>query len=160
MPKQGGGYEDRDQASWTQSCAACCRWPCFSSRVGLDDPQRSLPSPNILWFCEKSCECVNNITINTSVCYFPRNAIALQSCIHLFKYRRNSGRNPRTNSRLQAPVELWFLISPPWLPQCSVPFLRANLTWMKFRSGAVMLSVERAASCLRAVWLNSTSCSL
>jgi len=31
---------------------ACCRWPCFGRRVGLDDPQRSLPTPNILWFCD------------------------------------------------------------------------------------------------------------
>ena len=38
--------------AWTRSCAACSRWPCFSRRVGLDDPQRSLPTPNILWFCE------------------------------------------------------------------------------------------------------------
>ena len=38
--------------AWTRSCATCCRWPCFGRRVGLDDPQRSLPTPNILWFCE------------------------------------------------------------------------------------------------------------
>ena len=31
---------------------ACCRWPCFDREVGLDDPQRSLPTPNILWFCD------------------------------------------------------------------------------------------------------------
>ena len=37
--------------AWTRSCAACCRWPCFSRGVGLDDPQRSLPTPTILWFC-------------------------------------------------------------------------------------------------------------
>ena len=37
--------------SWTRSCAACCRWPCFGRRVGLGDPQRSLPTPTILWFC-------------------------------------------------------------------------------------------------------------
>ena len=37
--------------TWTRFCAACCRWPCFGRRVGLDDPQRSLPTPNILWFC-------------------------------------------------------------------------------------------------------------
>ena len=36
--------------AWTRSCAACCRWPCFGRRVGLDDPQRSLPTPTILWF--------------------------------------------------------------------------------------------------------------
>ena len=35
-----------------QQCAACCRWPCFGRRVGLDDPQRSLPTPTILWFCD------------------------------------------------------------------------------------------------------------
>ena len=38
--------------AWTRSCAACCRWPCFSRGVGLDDPQRPLPTPNILWVCD------------------------------------------------------------------------------------------------------------
>ena len=38
--------------AWTGSSAAYCRWPCFSRRVGLDDPQRSLPTPTILWFCD------------------------------------------------------------------------------------------------------------
>jgi len=38
--------------SWTRSCAACCRWPWFGRGVGLDDPQRSLPTPTILWFCD------------------------------------------------------------------------------------------------------------
>ena len=38
--------------AWTRSCAACCRWPCFVRGFGLDDPQRSLPTPNILWFCD------------------------------------------------------------------------------------------------------------
>ena len=36
---------------WTRSCAACCRWPCFGRGVGLDDPQRSLLTPNVVWFC-------------------------------------------------------------------------------------------------------------
>ena len=31
----------------SRSCAACCRWPCFSRKVGLDDPQWSLPTPTI-----------------------------------------------------------------------------------------------------------------
>ena len=35
-----------------ESCAACCRWPCFGRMVGLDEPQRSLPTPTILWFCD------------------------------------------------------------------------------------------------------------
>jgi len=38
--------------TWTRSCAACCRWPCFGRGVELDDPQRSLPTPYhavILW---------------------------------------------------------------------------------------------------------------
>ena len=26
--------------------------PCFGGGVGLDDPQRSLPTPTILWFCD------------------------------------------------------------------------------------------------------------
>ena len=51
--------------SWMRSCAACCRWPCFGRGGGLDDPQRSLPTPNILWFCDSVlqwwrkifCEC-------------------------------------------------------------------------------------------------------
>ena len=38
--------------AWTSSCAACCRWPCFGRRVGLDDPQRSLPTSTILLFCD------------------------------------------------------------------------------------------------------------
>ena len=38
--------------AWTRSCSAYCRWPCFGTGVGLDDPQRSLPSPTILWFCD------------------------------------------------------------------------------------------------------------
>ena len=38
--------------AWTRSCAAYCRWLCFGRRVGLDDPQRSLPTPTILWFCD------------------------------------------------------------------------------------------------------------
>jgi len=38
--------------AWTRSCAACCTWPCFGRSVGPDDPQRSLPTPTILWFCK------------------------------------------------------------------------------------------------------------
>ena len=38
--------------AWTRSSTAYCRWPCLGRRVGLDDPQRSLPTPTILWFCE------------------------------------------------------------------------------------------------------------
>ena len=37
---------------WMRSCAACCRWPCFGRGIRLDDPQRSLPTPTILWFYE------------------------------------------------------------------------------------------------------------
>ena len=33
--------------AWTRSCAAC-----FGRGVGLDDPQRSLPTPTIQWFCD------------------------------------------------------------------------------------------------------------
>jgi len=38
--------------AWTRSSTTYCRWPCFSRRVGLDDPQRSLQTPTILWFCD------------------------------------------------------------------------------------------------------------
>ena len=47
--------------AWTGSSAAYCRWPCFCSRVGLDDPQRSLPNPIIPWKKKKICE--NNVII-------------------------------------------------------------------------------------------------
>ena len=36
--------------AWTQSSTTYCRWPCFGRRVGLDDPQSSLPTPTMLWF--------------------------------------------------------------------------------------------------------------
>ena len=39
--------------AWTRSCAICSRWPCFGRRVALDDPQKSLPTPTILWFCDQ-----------------------------------------------------------------------------------------------------------
>ena len=54
--------------SWTRSCAACCRWPCLSRRVGLDDPQRSLPTPTILWFCDSvNYECLYINPVQVSV---------------------------------------------------------------------------------------------
>ena len=40
------------RSTWIRSYAACCRWPCFGKGVGLGDPQRSLPTPTILWFCD------------------------------------------------------------------------------------------------------------
>ena len=42
--------------TWTRSCAACSRWPCFGRGVELGDPQRSLPTPNILWYCDTNWE--------------------------------------------------------------------------------------------------------
>ena len=39
------------EPAWMRSCATCSRWSCFGKGVGLDDPQRSLPTPTILWFC-------------------------------------------------------------------------------------------------------------
>ena len=38
--------------TWTRSYAACCRWPCFGSGVGLDDPQSSLRTTTIVWFLD------------------------------------------------------------------------------------------------------------
>ena len=40
--------------TWTQSCVACSRWPWFSTSVVLDNLQRSLPTPTMLWFCDFS----------------------------------------------------------------------------------------------------------
>ena len=54
--------------TWMRSCAACCRWPCFGRGVGLDDPQRSLPTSTILWFCD-------SVKINT--CPEPPNLTPL-----------------------------------------------------------------------------------
>jgi len=42
-------YRRYSRPAWTRSCAACSRWPCFGRGVGLHDPERSLPTPNILW---------------------------------------------------------------------------------------------------------------
>ena len=44
--------------AWTRSCAACCRRPCFGRGVGLDDPQRSLPTLTILSFCDLREFCI------------------------------------------------------------------------------------------------------
>ena len=69
--------------AWTSSCAACCRWPCFGRRVGLEDPRRSLPTPTIcdsviLWFydfweiCTVKCTCTNSVgpSILGMICLF------------------------------------------------------------------------------------------
>ncbi|NXK23439.1 VSX1 protein, partial [Arenaria interpres] len=47
--------EDRIQVDiqnppWTRSCATCSGWTCFGRGVGLDDLQRSLPTP-----CDSVC---------------------------------------------------------------------------------------------------------
>ena len=57
--------DKRTLPAWARSCAACCRWPCFGRGVGLGDPQRSLPTPTILWFCTAQ-QC---FTCNRSLLY-------------------------------------------------------------------------------------------
>ena len=47
-------WPSTNKVLWTRSCAACCRWPCFGRRVGLDDhrgPFQPLPFCDsvILW---------------------------------------------------------------------------------------------------------------
>jgi len=49
---------------WTRCCAACCRWPCSSRVVGLDDPPRSLPTPTILWFCDSVTVCIMLVNLD------------------------------------------------------------------------------------------------
>ena len=51
--------------AWTRSCAACFWWPCFCRGVGLGDPQRSLPTPAILWFCD-SVRCAFTVALSAS----------------------------------------------------------------------------------------------
>ena len=56
FPREGhlpGEYLWRySRPAWTRSCVAWSGWPCFGRRVELDDPQRSLPTPKILGFCD------------------------------------------------------------------------------------------------------------
>ena len=42
---------------WTRCCAAGSGWPCFGRGLGLDDPQRSLPTTTILGFCDFALRC-------------------------------------------------------------------------------------------------------
>ena len=63
--------------AWTRSSTTYCRWPCFGREVGLDDPQRSLPTPNILWFCEKSSVFTQNFADNPNV---PSSVIEVSYC--------------------------------------------------------------------------------
>ena len=67
--------------------AACCRWPCFGRRVGLDDPQRSLSSPTILWFCDS----VTFQKYFLHVCIMPLCAPGRSATLSSW---RNSGINP------------------------------------------------------------------
>ena len=62
--------------AWTRSCAACCRWPCFGRGVGLD-PQRSLPTPTILWFCDLLIH--YSCSMNPSGIYDDKLPLALNS---------------------------------------------------------------------------------
>jgi len=39
--------EEEDRRYVGSLCCSCCRRPCFGRGVGLDDPQRSLPTPAI-----------------------------------------------------------------------------------------------------------------
>jgi len=58
--------------AWTRSCAACCRRLWFGRGVGLNDPQRSLPSPTILWFC--------NVTFRDKLSQVRRHQVGLAHC--------------------------------------------------------------------------------
>ena len=42
------------EPAWMRSCATCSKWSCFGKGVELDDLQRSLSTPTILWFCDPS----------------------------------------------------------------------------------------------------------
>ena len=80
---------------WRRSCAACSRWPCFSRGVGQGDPQRSLPAPNILWFCEAWCHLGHPIIEKTQV------LVLLSFCFYAF----STGVETFASSALTLPPE-------------------------------------------------------
>ena len=89
--------------AWTRSYAACCRRPCFGRGVGLDDPQRSLPTSTILWFCEKHhscplhCSCPQICRDVSKQCHpvlgcnkdISSNSSSLTRCTQIFLLQRN-----------------------------------------------------------------------
>ena len=60
--------------TWTRSSPTYCRWPCFGRGVGLDDPQRSLPTPNVLWFCNVNSSSVGLVYSPSMFSVMPINA--------------------------------------------------------------------------------------
>ena len=72
--------------AWKWSWAACCRWPCFGRGVGLDDPQRSLPTPTILWFCDSVP--VGKITQQTFYIIVVSLMVQLLDIIYATKYKK------------------------------------------------------------------------
>ena len=74
--------------AWKSCSVACCRWPSFGRRFGLDDPQRSLPTPNILWFCD-------------SVIYGNWNCICFMSVLSITQHFK--GQLPLTS------IQVWVL---------------------------------------------------
>ena len=103
--------------------AACCRWLCFGRRVGLDDPQRSLPTPTILWFCDS----VIRWFCDSAILWFCDSVKAAIPCL-----QGESGSFPpnRTSSsvfRAQAHAVLEGL---GWM--CCIPSLKSKLWFAYF----------------------------
>jgi len=73
--------------TWTRSYAACSGWPCFSRGVGPDDPQRSLPTPNILWFCDHR-QLYSNMGLHIDVHIYTCICV----CIWLYQMSISQGR--------------------------------------------------------------------
>ena len=116
--------------AWTRSCAACCRWPCFGRRVGLGDPQRCLPTPTILWFCDSVKSDVfvfhsplqdiysfppstSSTLLNFSATYSspPESILSHDSCLSSMFF---SSWKPEKNS-------FFFSVQPPGLLHCLFP---------------------------------------
>ena len=64
--------------AWTRSCAACCRWPCFGRGVGLDDPQRSLPTPTC---CDSVILKFHWLHSTTGLKYFLKCSTIITCCL-------------------------------------------------------------------------------
>ena len=89
--------------AWTRSCAVCCRWSCFGRGIGLDDPQRSLPTPNLLWFCGCFpdllelwwCPLAEVFQCDSSLSSCWRNACQLTRHVDSHLKRKRAQKNPR-----------------------------------------------------------------
>lgn len=66
------------KAVCTQSWATCCRLLCSVMGVGLKDLHRSIPTPNIQWYCGSLL-----LLYSTSICSFSQGYRQYRGQVHL-----------------------------------------------------------------------------